>query len=151
MKKKDGLQADIVLDIFRASNLLERVGRKLAAQTGLASVQQWLLLGTISLEGELPLKDLRQNTLVTKQNITGMVERLKQGGYITTYEDPSDRRVTRVKLTDKGEQVLAMIEPMTNVSNEESFEGFNQEELEILSSFLRRLVKDLNQQLEEKR
>lgn len=140
----DELRAGIVLDLFRASNLLERVGRKLATEAGLSTVQQWLLLGTISVEGELSLKDLREHTQVTKQNITGMVERLKQGGYIHTYEDSADRRITRVKLTDKGEKVLDIIEPMTNVSNEKSFGGFNREELENLSAYLRRLVNDLN-------
>ncbi|WP_314000840.1 MarR family winged helix-turn-helix transcriptional regulator [uncultured Paenibacillus sp.] len=144
MDKMDELRAGIVLDLFRASNLLERVGRKLAAEAGLSTVQQWLLLGTISVEGELSLKDLREHTQVTKQNITGMVERLKQGGYIHTYEDSADRRITRVKLTDKGEKVLDIIEPMTNVSNEKSFGGFNREELENLSAYLRRLVNDLN-------
>ena len=144
MDKMDELRAGIVLDLFRASNLLERVGRKLAAEAGLSTVQQWLLLGTISVEGELSLKDLREHTQVTKQNITGMVERLKQGGYIHTYEDSADRRITRVKLTDKGEKVLDIIEPMTNVSNEKSFVGFNREELENLSAYLRRLVNDLN-------
>lgn len=144
MDKMDELRARIVLDLFRASNLLERVGRKLATEAGLSTVQQWLLLGTISVEGELSLKDLREHTLVTKQNITGMVERLKQGGYIHTYEDSADRRITRVKLTDKGDKVLDIIEPMTNVSNEKSFGGFNREELENLSAYLRRLVNDLN-------
>lgn len=138
------LRAGIVLDLFRASNLLERVGRNLASQVGLATVQQWLLLGTISMEGEPSLKQLAENTLVTKQNITGMVERLKQGGYIDTFEDSADRRMTRVKLLPPGEQALDSIDPITDRSNEETFKDFTPHELEQFASFLRRLVKGLN-------
>jgi len=145
VKHHDDIRANIVIDIFRSSNLLGRVGGRLASQTGLASVQQWILLDTISQEGEVSLKDLRQNTLVTKQNITGMVERLKQSGYVVAYEDPVDRRVTRVQLTPKGEKVLELLEPLTYESNKKTFSKFTDDELKTFASLLDRLVNDLNE------
>jgi DNA-binding MarR family transcriptional regulator len=139
------IRVQVVLNIFRASNLLGRVGGKMAAQGGLASAQQWLLLGEIERREGISLKELRQSTLVTKQNITGMVERLRQGGYITTYNDPNDRRVTRVRLTEEGRIVLQMLRPISQASNGETFGTLKPEELNQLASLLERVIERLEQ------
>lgn len=148
MKNKDDFQVNAVLNIIRASNLLSRLGGKLTTKVGLTSVQQWILLGTISKHEGLALKELREDTLVTKQNISSMVERLRQAGYVTTYEDVSDRRITRVKVTEQGKVILEALKPLTSASNDRSFEVFEPEEFEVLASLLDRLVTHLNQQID---
>ncbi|MBU8589275.1 MarR family winged helix-turn-helix transcriptional regulator [Priestia megaterium] len=148
MKNKDDFQVNTVLNIFRASNLLSRIGGKLTVKVGLTSVQQWILLGAISKQEGLSLKELREDTLVTKQNISSMVDRLRQAGYVTTYEDLSDRRITRVKLTEQGKLILEALKPLTNVSNDRTFEVFEPEELVLFASLIERLVTHLNQQVD---
>ncbi|AIY07106.1 hypothetical protein LK13_00305 [Paenibacillus polymyxa] len=149
MIDKDDSQVNMVLNIFRASNLLSRIGGKLTATVGLTSVQQWMLLGTISKEDGLALKELREDTLVTKQNISSMVDRLRQAGYVTTYEDLSDRRITRVKLTEQGKEILKALKPYTNVSNDRTFEVFDTEELIVFASLMERLVRHLIKNADE--
>jgi DNA-binding MarR family transcriptional regulator len=41
--------------------------------------------------------------MVTNGNVTGLVERLVQSGYIKRFSLPNDRRVQIVKLTAKGQ------------------------------------------------
>ncbi|MBD8847267.1 MarR family winged helix-turn-helix transcriptional regulator [Priestia megaterium] len=148
MKNKDDFQVNAVLNIFRASNLLSRIGGKLTVKVGLTSVQQWILLGAISKQEGLSLKELREDTLVTKQNISSMVDRLRQAGYVTTYEDLSDRRITRVKLTEQGKLILEALKPLTNASNDRTFEVFEPEELVLFASLIERLVTHLSQQID---
>ncbi|MBP3048969.1 winged helix-turn-helix transcriptional regulator [Bacillus subtilis subsp. subtilis] len=148
MKNTDDSQANAVLDIFRASNLLSRIGGKLTAKVGLTSVQQWILLGMISKQEGLSLKSLREDTLVTKQNISSMVDRLRHAGYVTTYEDLSDRRITRVKLTEQGKLILKDLKPITTVSNDRTFEVFEPEEFVLFASLIERLVTHLSQQID---
>ncbi|MDD9793522.1 MarR family winged helix-turn-helix transcriptional regulator [Priestia megaterium] len=148
MKNKDDFQVNTVLNIFRASNLLSRIGGKLTVKVGLSSVQQWILLGAISKQEGLSLKELREDTLVTKQNISSMVDRLRQAGYVTTYEDLSDRRITRVKLTEQGKLILEALKPLTNASNDRTFEVFEPEELVLFASLIERLVTHLSQQID---
>ncbi|MFP3668443.1 MarR family winged helix-turn-helix transcriptional regulator [Priestia sp. SIMBA_032] len=148
MKNKDDFQVNTVLNIFRASNLLSRIGGKLTVKVGLTSVQQWILLGAISKKEGLSLKELREDTLVTKQNISSMVDRLRQAGYVTTYEDLSDRRITRVKLTEQGKLILEALKPLTNASNDRTFEVFEPEELVLFASLIERLVTHLSQQID---
>ncbi|MBW7475425.1 MarR family transcriptional regulator [Paenibacillus oenotherae] len=147
----DQVQRDIVLNIYRASNLLERVGRGLVNDVGLCSVQQWFILGMLYRQGELSLKDLTNNLLVTKQNITGMVQRLKQSGHLTTWEDAGDRRVTRVGLTELGRQKFEELVHSSGLSNKQTFAQYTDEELEQLSAALEKLVVVLQQQSEGKK
>lgn len=140
------LEAEIILDIFRAANLLGRIGGKLVVETDLKSVQQWLLLGGIEKEEGISLTELCKNTLVTKQNITGMIERLYQSNLVEKYVDELDRRVTRVKITEKGKEVLDRLKPLRSISNEKTFENFSSIELIIFASLLQKLVSTLYEQ-----
>lgn len=147
----DQLQREIVLNVYRSSNLLDRVGRGLVNEVGLCSVQQWLILGVLYRQGELSLKDLTNNLLVTKQNITGMVQRLKQGGYLSAWEDAEDRRITRVGLTDLGRQVFEELFHSSRASNEDTFSSFSTEEVERLSELMAKLVDVLQLQSEREK
>ncbi|QOS79380.1 winged helix-turn-helix transcriptional regulator [Paenibacillus sp. JNUCC31] len=150
MQNKNDFQTDIVLNVMRASNLLSRIGGKITASVGVHSIQQWMLLNRIANHEGLAIKDLRQDTLVTKQNISSMVERLRQAGYVFTYEDFSDRRITRVKLTEQGHQILTDLTPLTYSTNDQIFEVFSSEELLYFASLVERLVSHLGQNIERK-
>ena len=143
-KDRDEMYLDIMLDVFRASSLLRRIGGGLAQQVGLKRAQQWMILGTILREEEVTLKDLRLDTLVTKQTITGLVERLQNGEYLETFPDAEDRRITRARLTSKGKDTMRQIKPLCEESNRNSFSVLTDEELESLSSILSKLVQHLN-------
>ncbi|WP_144473999.1 MarR family winged helix-turn-helix transcriptional regulator [Bacillus tropicus] len=143
-KERNELHLDIMSDIFRASSLLRRRGGKLANQVGLSRAQQWMVLGTVLREGNVALKDLRLDTLVTKQTITGIVDRLQSGGFLETYPDPKDRRITRVRLTSKGRETMSQIKPLCLESNDEAFLVLSDEELSSLSSIMKKLVQHLD-------
>ncbi|MFB9277839.1 MarR family winged helix-turn-helix transcriptional regulator [Cohnella cellulosilytica] len=143
MKQDEQLHGNIVVNLFRCSNLLERLGRKLAAEAGLTSVHQWFILSALA-DGELSLKQLGLNAHVTKQNMTGMIERLKQGGLVATCEDPEDRRVTRVRLTDKGRQVLARLDSFDAFGQATTLKHLCTEDLSSLNRCLQRLIDHMN-------
>ncbi|WP_028559554.1 MarR family winged helix-turn-helix transcriptional regulator [Paenibacillus pinihumi] len=147
MNQQDEQRKDIILNIYRASNLLERIGRGIASRHGLSSVQQWFIIGTLfhSPEGELPLKELSGNILVTKQNMTGMVNRLEQAGHLVTWKDPADRRSTRAKLTESGIQVYHDLRNSGIPSNIRTFSFLDDEETRGFAALLERLVSELQQ------
>ena len=148
MLLEDDLRAGVVLGIFRANNLLLRAGGRLAGGAGLDSVQQWLCLGEIARSGELSMGELCRSTLVTKQNVTAMVDRLSARGLVTTAEDPADRRVVRVRLTPQGQRALEGLREPTRRFNAAAFAGLAASELAELHRLLSALVERLRQ-LEE--
>jgi DNA-binding MarR family transcriptional regulator len=143
LDNQDHLHGSIVVNIFRCSNLLERLGRKLASEVGLTSVHQWFILSALS-NGDLSLKQLGKNTLVTKQNMTGMIERLKQGRFVSTYEAQDDRRITLVSLTDKGRSALQHLDRFGITNNEASFEHIKLDELSSFNRCLQQLIENMN-------
>lgn len=145
------MAAAIVQDIFRAANLLYRMGGKISAQAGLATVQQWAILAAVAQEEGIALKDLRRNTLVTKQAITGLVERLRQGGYLKTYGDTADRRVTRVSLTEQGKTIIERLQPIQAATNRKTFSVFGENHLCEMQELLQKLVDSLSRELGEDR
>lgn len=141
-------KVSIILHLLRLSSLINRMGLRLIDGTGLSSVQQWQLLGIIRRNEGITLGKLSEAALVTKQNMTGLVERMQRGGWIDTWSDPHDKRVTRVRITEKGKEALEILYPRSMQSNEETFHAFQNEELERLDEMLERLSRTLRIQLD---
>ncbi|WNC12674.1 MarR family transcriptional regulator [Brevibacillus brevis] len=141
-------KVSIILHLLRLSSLINRMGLRLIDGTGLSSVQQWQLLGIIRRNEGITLGKLSEAALVTKQNMTGLVERMQRGGWIDTWSDPHDKRITRVRITEKGKEALEILHPRSMQSNEETFHAFQNEELERLDEMLERLSRTLRIQLD---
>jgi DNA-binding MarR family transcriptional regulator len=68
------------------------------------------LLQTLEPGAELPMSALADRLFCDASNVTSMVDRLEARGLLERRDDPRDRRVKRIVLTDEGvavrEQVL---------------------------------------------
>ena len=135
------LHERIVLHIFKTANLLLKVGNRLAKEVGI-SFQQWFILLHLwdnGDDGATPT-ELGASLFVTKQNMTGMIDRMERDGYVVRASDPNDRRVSRIQLTDKGRKALRLIEPLKDSWNHEAFSLFSREEKETLFKLLDRYL-----------
>jgi MarR family 2-MHQ and catechol resistance regulon transcriptional repressor len=139
-------RADIVHMFIRINNLIIKHGNsnRLAGAHGL-SQQQWTLLGVLHRNGQsMTMTELGKNLLVTKANMTGMIDRLERDGFVNRHPDQHDRRVTNVTLTDKGIEFMKDIEEPRNQFTEEMLSDFTQEERELLYEYLERVFKRLD-------
>jgi DNA-binding MarR family transcriptional regulator len=141
----ENLKTTITLDFLRISNLLSRYGAKMVADVGLTSIQQWVVLRTIIEKGDISIGELKEETLVTKQNMTGMINRLQQANLVALFTDPKDKRRTRVKITEEGRQVYEQLSSARNDFNSKSYHIYNDQEIMILSDLLSRLVEHLKE------
>jgi DNA-binding MarR family transcriptional regulator len=78
---------------------------RFARESGL-SMSQMGTLFHLHGRGSCGVTDLGDHLGVTSAAASQMLERLSQQGLILRTEDPSDRRVKQIILTDKGHQVL---------------------------------------------
>ena len=140
------IKTNITLDIFRSSNLLSRYGAKMVADVGLNSIQQWVILRTIINRGEISIGELKEEMLVTKQNMTGMINRLQQSNLVTLFQDPEDKRRTRVKITEEGIRVYEQLKSLRNDFNAETYHIYTDQEIVVLSDLLSRLVEHLKEE-----
>lgn len=139
----ENLKTNITLDFMRISNLLSRYGAKMVADVGLTSIQQWVILRTIIQKGSISIGELKEEMLVTKQNMTGMINRLQQSNLVTLYQDPEDKRRTRVNITEEGHRVYEQLSSLRNDFNAQTYHIYNDQEIVVLSDLLGRLVEHL--------
>ncbi|MDD5679959.1 MAG: MarR family transcriptional regulator [Candidatus Omnitrophica bacterium] len=66
------------------------------------TIPQFAILNFLSTEGEHKMTDMAKFMNVSTAAVTGIIDRLTKSGYVTRKHDPDDRRIVRVKLTDKG-------------------------------------------------
>jgi DNA-binding MarR family transcriptional regulator len=141
----ENLKTNITLDFIRISNLLSRYGAKMVADVGLNSIQQWVILRTIIEKGEISIGELKEETLVTKQNMTGMINRLQQSNLVALFPDPEDKRRTRVKITEEGNRVYEKLKSSRNDFNTKTYHIYNDHEIMVLSDLLSRLIDHLKE------
>ena len=77
----------------KLANLLRPIG---------LTVAQFDALATLYVADGISQKELAERLLVTKGNVTGLVERLMAHGFVTRRADPRDRRAYRLHLTRVG-------------------------------------------------
>ncbi len=70
------------------------------------TIPQFAILNFLSTEGEHKMTDMAKFMNVSTAAITGIIDRLAMSGYVVRKPDPDDRRITRVRLTSKGADLV---------------------------------------------
>ncbi len=65
-----------------------------------------LLLLSFSRAGALPIMKIRDLLMVHGSSVTYLVDRLQEAGWVAREDDPDDRRVSLVRLTDAGREAV---------------------------------------------
>jgi DNA-binding MarR family transcriptional regulator len=96
--------------LYQGSNLMHKVGTRFVAGFGVTT-QQWAVLGALSgpraRTRGMTVKELLEFLLVSRQNLTLVLDRLEDRGWIKRMKDPADNRSRRIRLTRDGEEVWA--------------------------------------------
>ena len=95
-------------------------------------------LDLISRHGPLSPSALARLAGLHPATLTGVLDRLQKGGWITRERDPVDRRAVRLRaLRDRGGELLGHYAGM-NAALELICADYSEAELELISGFLRR-------------
>lgn len=124
------LRAGILQMFIKINNLIIKHGNseRLAGKHGL-SQQQWTLLSVLHRNGNgMTMTELGKNLLVTKANMTGMIDRLERDNFVSRHPDQHDRRVTKVMLTEKGLDFMSKITEPRDEFTAEMMSDFTAEE-----------------------
>jgi DNA-binding MarR family transcriptional regulator len=89
--------------------MLGELRRRLADRCSMARFD--LLANLEREDGQTPAA-LSRRMLVTAGNLTGLVDRAERDGVAQRRPDPTDRRLSRVWLTDKGRQLVQSLLPV---------------------------------------
>jgi MarR family 2-MHQ and catechol resistance regulon transcriptional repressor len=135
----DAASAQIAVGILYTYDLLHGVFSKYAAAHGLSksTLNVLLLLRHGPSEG-MQLHDLGELLLVSRANITGLIDHLEEKGYVRRVVDSADRRARFARITTKGENLLDSFMPLHYRSIRTLFQDLSSQEKEILVQLLRK-------------
>ena len=103
---------------------------------GLDNSRRRILLAAY-LYPDASVSDLSEMTLIKISTTTKILIRLREENLIETMLCPDDNRVTRVKLTQQGEEMVKKINEMTVVLFEDSFKGLKPSDIDRLNDSLK--------------
>ncbi|HSX28259.1 MAG TPA: MarR family transcriptional regulator [Candidatus Saccharimonadales bacterium] len=95
----------VAQDLFQLLDRVKICALSLAEAQGLTRVQLFALY-SISLHGELAMRQAADVLHCDASNVTGIVDRLVNQQLITREENVRDRRTKNLRLTDKGTQIV---------------------------------------------
>ncbi len=105
------LDTMLVYNLLRTHSYLGQFIEAELRQQHLTAAQfNVLLILHAAPDGQMHMGEIGRRLIVTKSNVTGLIDRLERGGLVRRV-DCSDRRAVRVRLTDKGREHLAAAAP----------------------------------------
>jgi DNA-binding MarR family transcriptional regulator len=84
--------------------------------------------------------DLARELMVDTGAMTRMLDRLEEKGFISRTRSSEDRRVVRVGLTPKGEELAGRMTEIAIKALNHHLRGFAQDEIALFKDFLRRMI-----------
>jgi DNA-binding MarR family transcriptional regulator len=125
--------------VFQAFAVLKKGADARFRWHGLTGAQVGVLTRLSSPEGK-PMGAIGAELWCDVSNVTGIVARLADQGLVRRGADPSDHRVKRVHLTDRGRSALAEALPGHEAALVGQTSALSREERRTLIALLRKLV-----------
>ena len=101
------------------------------------------ILMALKTKSHASVSDLSEMIISKMSTTTKIIYRLKDEGLVNTYCCEDDARITRVLLTEKGEQMTLKINDLTQVVLEQSFDGLTPLQVEKMMDSLKHIFRNL--------
>lgn len=110
---------------------------------GTISRHQLKVLSILSKEGPQKFSALADALILTPGAITGISDRLVEGGYAERIRDQQDRRIVYLSITPEGKQVADMLRKQKAELLVTIFSGLSEEDLEHFQRIFNKMVDNL--------
>lgn len=132
-----------VMHLFLKCNRLHHA--KVESQVsalGLHRSQHGMLL-TVNFNSNISQKELAKRMEISPAAVTVTLKKLEAQGFIKRFALESDTRVNNIEVTEKGKDIIEKTGAIFEKSDAETFDGFSDEELDTLLSYLSRISQNL--------
>jgi len=138
----DNLSNKLFFRLYQTANTLQKVGAQ-ALDSEQVTTQQWSVLGALSrqsVQNGMSVSELCEYLKLSRQNMTGVLNRLEDRDVIARSVDPNDQRSRLICMTEKGAELWASIAPLINGFYEEALIGFSEEDRISFAHYLNKLL-----------
>ena len=132
----------LIFNLFIIAERIERVRLHVASRSGITGSQYTLLRAVVALRAkdDVTIGKLADALNVSSAFVAAQSGVLAQRGYINKNSDLTDRRVSRLSLTPRGERLVEHILREVRPINDLFFGGLSKAEFEALSVIITKLV-----------
>lgn len=135
----DYLSTRTCLDLLYTYDVFHQVSARYMADYGLSkSALNILMLLRHGPKDGMQLHDLGELLLVSRANITGLIDSMQERGLVKRVVDPDDRRVRYARITREGEDLLNRFMPVHFQHVRALLQDLTTEEKKTLSTLLRK-------------
>ena len=127
-----------VIGIMRASNLLVGDLKKTLKNYPI-NATEFSVMEFLSSKGEKSIQEIRDRILLASGSATYVVDNLEKKGYVNRKISQKDKRVTYIKLTKIGENLMDDIFPIHKINTKKIFDDLTEEELDTLKDILKKI------------
>ncbi len=106
---------------------------------GLTNMQHLVLEGLWYKEG-ITAAEMGKLLILDKATLSGVLERMVEGGWLSKKQDPEDKRINRLFPSDKANKMKSELIELRKKANKDLLAVFNPEEQILLKRFLRDLI-----------
>ncbi|MDP4095609.1 MarR family transcriptional regulator [Paenibacillus sp. P96] len=90
-------------------------------------------------KGAQPIQQIGAKLLLQSGNVTYVIDKLEDKGYLFRHPCPQDRRIIHAELTEEGRKIMDNIYPDYARQIDRAYSGMSQEEMEQLINLLKKL------------
>lgn len=127
-----------VIGIMRASNLLIDDLKKTLKNYPI-NVTEFSVMEFLYSKGEKSIQEIRDRILLASGSATYVVDNLERKEYVRRIVNQNDRRVTYIKLTEAGKDLINDIFPTHKKNTKKIFNDLTNGELIILKEILKKI------------
>ena len=127
-----------VIGIMRASNLLIDDLKKTLKNYPI-NVTEFSVMEFLYSKGEKSIQEIRDRILLASGSATYVVDNLEKKGYVKRNSSQKDKRVTFIRLTAVGKNLMNDIFPIHKINTKKIFDDLSNEELGTLKQILKKI------------
>lgn len=144
MKETD-IESVLLFQIEKTNKTAKQYSQKELDRLNLGiTVDQWVLLKIIEETNSISQKEIALKSTRDPASITRTLDILAKKGLVQREAIPNNRRQYNIQLTSAGEFFVRQNLPIIKEQRKQSVKGFNEKELELLTSFLVRIQENMS-------
>jgi len=133
--------AVLVAAVFKTAGEMRRAGEAIAAEAGQTQAR-WQLIWVVSQKPQ-PVPDAARELGVTRQSVQRLADELAEEGVLEFVANPRHQRSPRLRLTKRGENVLAKLTSATRRHNQRMVRVLGAEWINDTRDALERVLREL--------
>jgi len=112
---------------------------------------QWIALYYLGKEEFISQKELAEKMNIKESSVARLLDRMERDGLVERVKNENDKRVTNLRLTDKGKKYAIELLPEGEEFGKLLYKNISDEEMKIFTRVLSKMVSNVNENINNKK